>query len=67
MKRLKQILLLTATGGQLLGIAMLFINIKAAIMFYILYAVMIFAIFIVLLAERRKEKEEDDRNDYRNY
>ncbi|CAM3514119.1 hypothetical protein [Cytobacillus oceanisediminis] len=67
MKRLKQMLLLTATGGQLLGIAMLFINIKAAIMFYILYAVMIFAIFIVLLAERRKEKEEDDRNDYRNY
>ncbi|MBT2690773.1 hypothetical protein J7I93_21775 [Bacillus sp. ISL-47] len=67
MKKLKQMLLLTATGGQLLGVIMLFINIKAAIMFYILYAIMIFAIFIVLLVERKKEKEEDDGNDYRNY
>ncbi len=67
MKKLKQTLLLTAAGGQILGIAMLFINIKAAIIFYILYALMIFAIFIVLLVERKKEKEEDDRNDYRNY
>lgn len=67
MKKLKQTLLLTAAGGQIFGIVMLFINIKAAIMFYILYALMIFAIFIVLLVERKKEKEEDDRNDYRNY
>jgi hypothetical protein len=67
MKKLKQMLLLTATGGQLLGIAMLFINMKAAIMFYVLYALMIFAIFIVLIAERKKEKEEEEQNDYRDY
>ncbi|KAF0817951.1 MULTISPECIES: hypothetical protein [unclassified Cytobacillus] len=67
MKRLKQILLLAATGGQLLGIAMLFINIKAAIMFYILYALLIIALFIVLIAERKKEKEEEEKNDYSDY
>jgi ABC-type transport system involved in cytochrome bd biosynthesis fused ATPase/permease subunit len=67
MKKLKQILLLAATGGQLLGIAMLFINMKAAIIFYILYALLILALFIVLIIERKKEKEEDERNDYRDY
>ncbi|MCM3706303.1 MULTISPECIES: hypothetical protein [Cytobacillus] len=67
MKKLKQMLLLAATGGQFFGIAMLFINIKAAIMFYILYALMIIALFIVLIAERKREKEEEEQNDYRDY
>lgn len=45
MNTLKQMLLLLAAGGQLLGIIMLFVNMKAAIIFYILYAVMAVAIF----------------------
>ncbi|MBU8880046.1 hypothetical protein BGM26_13775 [Bacillus sp. FJAT-29790] len=67
MGKLKQLFLLIAVGGQLIGLVMLFINLKAAILFYALYAVMVVAIFVLLFIERKKEKEEDDRNDYRNY
>jgi hypothetical protein len=64
---IKRLFLLIAGVGQLLAIILLFINLKAAIVFYLIYILLIFGILIVLLIERTKEKEEDDRNDYRNY
>ncbi|MBP2241042.1 hypothetical protein J2Z40_001604 [Cytobacillus eiseniae] len=67
MNKLKRIFLLVASIGQVLAIILLFINIKAAIVFYVGYAVLMIGIFVILLLERKKEKEEDDRNDYRNY
>lgn len=67
MGRLKQLLLLITVVGQFLGIVMLFFNVAAAVLIFILQGVAILAIFIVLIVERIKEKEEDDENDYRNY
>ncbi|MFE8696247.1 hypothetical protein ACFYKT_07755 [Cytobacillus sp. FJAT-53684] len=67
MGKLKRIVLLLAGAGQLLAIVLLFIDLKTAILFYLVYAVLILVIFVILLIERKKEKEEDDRNDYRNY
>jgi membrane protein implicated in regulation of membrane protease activity len=67
MKRLKLLLVPFAGLCQILGIALLFINIKIAIGVFILYAVALVTIFILLINDRRKEKREDDENDYRNY
>lgn len=67
MDRLKYVLTATATVGQLIGIAFLFINIKWAIFFYICYGVAILALFAVLIRERRKEKKEEEKNDYSDY
>ncbi|WP_077211078.1 hypothetical protein [Bacillus dakarensis] len=67
MGKLKQMLLMMIVIGQLLGIVMLFINIKIAIFVFIVYGLAMLGIFIVLIVERLKEKEEDDENDYRNY
>lgn len=67
MDTLKQLLLIIAILGQFLGIGLLFVNIKLAIIFYIIYVLVLIIIFVLLVYERKKEKEEDDRNDYRNY
>lgn len=63
----KQLLILFVVLGQLLGIVMLFFNVKIAIFLFIIYGLALITIFIVLVVERIKEKEEDDDNDYRNY
>jgi Sec-independent protein secretion pathway component TatC len=67
MEKLKLLLVFIAVIGQILGIILLFINVKLAIAVYILYAIAIFAVFFLLVRDRRKEKREDDENDYRNY
>ncbi|MED3551419.1 hypothetical protein ACTHO0_00575 [Cytobacillus praedii] len=64
---IKRIFLLIAGLGQILAIILLFINLKAAVIFYLINILLIVGVVIVLLIERIKEKEEDDRNDYRNY
>lgn len=64
---IKRIFLLVAGVGQILALILLFINLKAAVIFYLVYILLIVGIVILLLIERIKEKEEDDRNDYRNY
>jgi membrane protein implicated in regulation of membrane protease activity len=67
MKRLKLLLLPLAGLCQILGVILLFVNIKMAIALFILYAIALVTIFILLINDRRKEKREDDENDYRNY
>jgi hypothetical protein len=53
--------------GQIIGIILLFMNLKIAIIVYIIDALAIFAIFWLLIKDRRKEKKEAEENDYRNY
>lgn len=67
MGKLKQLFLFLTVIGQLAGIIMLFINIKIAIILFIVYGLACIAIFILLIVERIKEKEEEDDNDYRDY
>lgn len=67
MKRLKLLLLPLAGLCQILGIILLFVNIKMAIALFIVYGIALVTIFILLINDRRKEKKEDDENDYRNY
>jgi membrane protein implicated in regulation of membrane protease activity len=67
MKRLKLLLLPLAGLCQILGIILLFVNIKMAIALFIVYGIALVTIFILLINDRRKEKREDDENDYRNY
>ncbi|MBM7702720.1 hypothetical protein [Metabacillus iocasae] len=70
MKRLdkwKYILLIGAIVGQLVGVAFLFINMKAAIVFYIVYVLTLIGLACLFIWERRKEKEEEDNRDYRDY
>jgi membrane protein implicated in regulation of membrane protease activity len=67
MKRLKLLLVPFAGLCQILGIVLLFINIKIAIVVFLLYAIALVTIFILLINDRRNEKREDEENDYRNY
>jgi membrane protein implicated in regulation of membrane protease activity len=67
MKRLKLLLLPLAGLCQILGIILLFFNIKMAIVVFILYGIALVTLFILLINDRRKEKREDEENDYRNY
>jgi membrane protein implicated in regulation of membrane protease activity len=67
MKRLKLLLLPLAGLCQILGIILLFVNIKMAIALFIMYGIALVTIFILLINDRRKEKREDEENDYRNY
>ncbi|MGD6855394.1 hypothetical protein [Bacillus infantis] len=67
MNTLKQLLLFTALGGQLLGLAMIFISLKAAVLFYASYAIFIIALLIMVGWERNKEKKEENEHDYRHY
>ncbi|QFT87283.1 hypothetical protein FIU87_01275 [Bacillus sp. THAF10] len=64
---LKTSLLLVAVLGQVVGVVLLLINFWLGVLFYILYALAVIGLFIVLIIERQKEKEEDDKNDYRDY
>lgn len=63
----KYIVLLIAIIGQIVGILFLFIDISRAITFYTFYMVAIVLLFAILVWERKREKEEDDQNDYRDY
>jgi ABC-type transport system involved in cytochrome bd biosynthesis fused ATPase/permease subunit len=67
MEKLKKLLLAVALIGQVVGIVLLFFNVLLAVIFYILYGMAIIALFIVLIMERDKEKEEDDKSDYSDY
>ncbi|MFE7063832.1 hypothetical protein ACFVAD_16965 [Sutcliffiella sp. NPDC057660] len=67
MEKLKKLFLAVALIGQVVGIVLLFFNVMLAVIFYILYGMAIVALFIVLIVERDKEKEEDDKNDYSDY
>lgn len=64
---MNQILLLFTTIGQLVGIGLLFVNLKLGITIYTVSAILPLVILVILMRERKKEKEEDERNDYRNY
>lgn len=67
MEKLKKLFLAVALIGQVVGIVLLFFNVLLAVIFYILYGMAIVALFIVLIMERDKEKEEDDKNDNSDY
>ncbi|MCH1627069.1 hypothetical protein [Fredinandcohnia quinoae] len=63
----KYIVMMVATVGQIIGIIFLFVNLKAALLFYVCYIIAIILLFVLLIRERIKEKREDDQNDYRDY
>ncbi|MEH7381533.1 hypothetical protein V7138_13820 [Bacillus sp. JJ1533] len=63
----KYIVLMIAVVGQIIGIVFLFIDISKALTFYAFYMVAIVLLFALLVWERKREKEEDDQNDYRDY
>ncbi|MFT4415872.1 hypothetical protein ACLM5H_18595 [Fredinandcohnia humi] len=63
----KYIILSLVIIGQIVGIVFFFINIKAALTFYAIYIVATILLFGILVRERKKEKREDDQNDYRDY
>ncbi|WP_110113843.1 hypothetical protein [Bacillus sp. CGMCC 1.16541] len=63
----KYILLIVAIVGQLVGVAFLFINITAAIVFYVTYVIALIGLVVLFIWERKKEKEEEDNRDYRDY
>ena len=67
MEKLKKLFLAVALIGQVVGIVLVFFNVLLAVIFYILYGLAVVALFIVLIMERDKEKEEDDKNDYSDY
>lgn len=63
----KYIVMIAAGIGQIIGIIFIFINLKAALVFYAFYIIAIILLFALLIWERIKEKREDDENDYRDY
>lgn len=63
----KQFLIFLAVFGQILGIILLFVHIKAAIVSFIIYGLACATLFILLIVERVKEKQEEDEHDYRDY
>ncbi|MCC3355392.1 hypothetical protein [Bacillus sp. REN16] len=63
----KYIVLMIAIVGQIVGIVFLFIDISKALTFYVFYMVAIVLLFALLVWERKREKEEDGENDYRDY
>ncbi|MBM7621609.1 Sec-independent protein secretion pathway component TatC [Bacillus tianshenii] len=67
MEKLKKLFMAVALIGQVVGIVLVFVDVLLAVIFYILYGLAVVALFIVLIMERDKEKEEDDKNDYSDY
>ncbi|WP_108671947.1 hypothetical protein [Peribacillus acanthi] len=67
MQGLKLFMLVLIIIGQLVGLVLLFINMKWAITLYIIYGIALLLLFIIMFYERKKEKREEDPNDYRNY
>ncbi|GAA0328320.1 hypothetical protein GCM10008967_18520 [Bacillus carboniphilus] len=65
--QLKQLLLILAIAGQLIGIVLLFIHIPSAIAFFVIYALTLLFLFVLIIIERKKEKKEDDENDFSDY
>jgi hypothetical protein len=64
---LKYILFIAAVVGQLIGMVLLFVDQKKAVLFFIVYGVALGLLLMLLIVERRKEKKEDDERDYRDY
>jgi membrane protein implicated in regulation of membrane protease activity len=67
MQLLKYLLLIIAVVGQITGIVFLFINIKKAAIFFIIFAIAFVLLIALFVKERLKEKKEEDANDYRDY
>jgi membrane protein implicated in regulation of membrane protease activity len=66
-KTLKYSLLVIVFIGQIAGITFLFIHIKTAVTFFIIYAVAFVLLMAWLVKERLDEKKEEEDNDYRDY
>ncbi|WP_044748837.1 hypothetical protein [Bacillus alveayuensis] len=67
MQLLKYVLLIIAVIGQITGFVLLFINMKKAVLFFIIYAVSFVLLMALFIMERLKEKKEEEDNDYRDY
>jgi membrane protein implicated in regulation of membrane protease activity len=67
MEKTRYFLLIAAILGQMIGYMLLFVNVKLALLFFVIYAVMLVILLLLLMKERKKEKREDDQNDYRDY
>ena len=63
----QSLLLIVATVGQVIGIIFVFINLKIAIIFYVIYLLAVIALFSLLIRERLNEKKEEDENDFSDY
>lgn len=67
MSKYKSFALLVTAISQGAAIVFLFINVWVSILLFVLYGLTMLGLFLLLVVERMKEKEEDDKNDYSDY
>ncbi|WP_349409446.1 hypothetical protein [Pseudalkalibacillus sp. SCS-8] len=67
MGKYKSFVLLLTVISQGAAIVFLFINFWVSIFLFIVYGLTIVGLFVLLIVERIKEKEEEKDNDYRDY
>ncbi len=67
MSKYKSVILLLTVVSQGAAIIFLFINFWVSIMLFLLYGGAMLVLFILLIIERIREKEEEDQNDYSDY
>lgn len=66
-ERMKNLYLIVGILAQLGGYLFLFIHLVTAVFLFVISFLAFLSIFVYLIIERRKEKKEDEENDYRNY
>ncbi|MGG4490188.1 hypothetical protein [Metabacillus idriensis] len=64
---MKSILILLTFIAQTAALIFLFLNMKLAVIFFLIHLLSICLLFSLLIQARMKEKKEDDERDYRNY
>lgn len=66
-KNITQILLVGSIVFPIIGFIMLFVHFLFSIFLFSIAGLMLFSVFMLLIIDRIKEKEEDDKNDYSDY
>lgn len=67
MNGFKYTFLILSVISQIAGLVFLFINPQKGVLFLVTSVIFLLLLIGLLIHERYKEKEEEDRNDYRDY
>ncbi|WP_221568524.1 hypothetical protein [Alkalihalobacillus sp. TS-13] len=67
MSKYKSLILLLTVVFQGAAVVFLFFNFWVSILLFVIYGITMLALFILLIIERIKEKEEENNNDYSDY
>ncbi|MBO8156885.1 MAG: hypothetical protein H0Z32_10525 [Bacillaceae bacterium] len=67
MNALKYTFLIASIICQITGFVFLFIDVQKGVLLFLTSIVFFLLIIALFIYERQKEKEEEDRNDYRDY